>query len=257
MRLRFFVVAALLSVGAAPAFAQSLTTAHCLGGCPTGDGTAANQVIVRPAYTLSNNPVTKFADWIAYRVDATGFGPSRDRVWAADPDLPATATLEPDDYRGANAALKTDRGHQAPLASFAGLESWATTNYLSNITPQASALNQGPWKNLESAVRALAKTSGAPVYVITGPLYERPMAPLPQADEAHVVPSGYFKIVALSEGRAVAAFIMDQSLARGAAFCATTVGLDQVERRAGLHVMPRREAVGPPDAVMTGLGCPS
>ncbi|MDF1791696.1 MAG: DNA/RNA non-specific endonuclease [Thalassobaculaceae bacterium] len=235
--------------------AQSLVTAHCAGACPQGPGTAANQVIVRAAYTLSNNPITKFADWIAYSVHADNFGPSRTRSWKADPDLPETATLEPDDYRGANAALKTDRGHQAPLASFAGLETWATTNYLSNITPQASDLNQGPWVALETAVRDLAKTTGGAVHVITGPLYERAMTPLPGADEPHVVPSGYFKIVAIGGGRAAAAFIVDQTLERRADFCLSTVDLPEVEHRARLHVFPGREDIGNAGDVLAGLGC--
>lgn len=255
-------VAVTLAVLALPAAAQSLVTTHCMGACPHGPGTLANQVIVRPAYTLSNNPVTKFADWIAYTVDTRNFGPSRSRSWKADPDLPEEATLEPEDYRDAAATLRTDRGHQAPLASFAGMESWATTNYLSNITPQSSALNQGPWVRLETAVRSLASGSGAggpggAVHVVTGPLYERPMPPLPRADEPHVVPSGYFKIVALDGGRSVVAFIMDQALERDADFCAARVAIYEVEVRARLQFFAGREAIGDPDEAYAGLGCGS
>ena len=238
-----------------PAAAQSLVTEACMGVCPQGPGTLANQVIVRPAYTLSNNPITKFADWIAYTVDARHFGPSRTRNWKADPDLPDSATLEPADYRDASAVLKTDRGHQAPLASFAGMESWATTNYLSNITPQSSALNQGPWVRLEMAVRDLASRSGGTVHVVTGPLYERPMPPLPRADEPHVVPSGYFKIVAIGRGRSVVAFLMDQALGRSDDFCATRVAMYEVEARTRLTFFAGREAIGDPAAVFAGLGC--
>ncbi len=72
------------------AAAQFLVTEQCMGPSPQGAGTPANQVIVRPAYTLSNNPVTKFADWIAYAVDARNFGPSRLRDWRADLDRAET-----------------------------------------------------------------------------------------------------------------------------------------------------------------------
>lgn len=238
-----------------PAAAQSLVTEHCMGACPQGAATLGNQVIVRPAYTLSNNPATKFADWIAYTVHPRNFGPSRTRGWKVDPDLPDTATLEPEDYRDAAATLKTDRGHQAPLASFAGMESWAATNYLSNITPQSSALNQGPWVRLETAVRKLAGSSGAAIHVVTGPLYERPMPPLPMADEPHVIPSGYFKIVALGRGRSVAAFIMDQGMERSADFCATRVAMYEVEVRTRLQFFAGREALGDPAEAVAGLGC--
>ncbi|MGM7319810.1 DNA/RNA non-specific endonuclease [Idiomarina sp. ST10R2A5] len=54
--------------------------------------------------------------------------------------------------------MGTDRGHQVPLASFSNTLHWSTTNCLSNITPQAEGLNQGPWALLESAVRVLART---------------------------------------------------------------------------------------------------
>ncbi|MGI0154333.1 DNA/RNA non-specific endonuclease [Pseudidiomarina sp. WS423] len=47
-----------------------------------------------------------------------------------------------------------------------------------NITPQASGLNQGPWARLENAVRQLAR-SGQDVYVVTGPLHEWHFASLP------------------------------------------------------------------------------
>ena len=109
--------------------------------------------------------------------------------------MPATSTLEPDDYRGANAALQTDRGHQAPLAAFTGTDHWRETNYLSNITPQSSGLNQGPWVRIETAARNLARQNA--IYVMTGPLYEREMPDLPGADEAHQVPSGYWKTASM------------------------------------------------------------
>jgi endonuclease G len=84
-------------------------------------------------------------------------------------------TLEPEDYDGANAALRVDRGHQAPLAAFSGTPFWAETNILSNITPQASALNEASWQQLEARETRLAREANTGVYVLTGPLFERLM----------------------------------------------------------------------------------
>ncbi len=68
------------------------------------------------------------------------------------------------------------------------------------LTAQMSALNQQPWKELEEAVRTVARRSDVNgVYVVTGPLFERPTPRLPKADEPHMTPSGYFKIVILAE----------------------------------------------------------
>ena len=50
-------------------------------------------------------------------------------------------TLAPADYTDSNKQLRVDRGHQAPLSSFAGTPFGTDIDYLSNITPQASALN--------------------------------------------------------------------------------------------------------------------
>ena len=210
---------------------------NCAYDCPTG---ATGEEIERSIYTLSNNANTKFADWVAYNVTSeTIDGPTRSRYWKADPDLDAADTLEPDDYTDANAILSTDRGHQVPLASFSNTDDWAMLNYLSNITPQSSTLNQGPWVDLESAVRSMV-SAGQDVYVVSGPLYEWTFGELPEADETHTIPSGYFKIVITDVDGWVeaSAFIMEQTAARADDFCTTEVTVDEVESRSGLDIMP-------------------
>jgi endonuclease G len=194
---------------------------HFFYGYPTGTP-ATNDLIIRNIYALSSNDDTKFADWVAYRLDkdTVSGDVSTSRNWKADPWLGEDETLEPnpDDYKDANAIHQVDRGHQAPLASFKGTDSWKETNYLSNITPQKADLNQGPWQRLEGKVRDLAKADKT-VYVMTGPLYERYMPSLPRADEPHRVPSGYWKIVIVQEATTVnsikcASFIFDQNTPR-------------------------------------------
>jgi endonuclease G, mitochondrial len=213
---------------------QITSDENCLFGCPLGKPN--NKIIKREIYTLSNNAETKFADWVAYHVTTNSIGPSKDRNWKADPELPPEETLEPDDYRGANAELKTDRGHQAPLASFSGTQYWEMTNYLSNITPQKSNLNQGSWVRLEAAVRDAVRDDKG-LYVVTGPLYEKAPERLPNADEKHVVPSGYWKVVA-SESGGMIAFIFDQDLPRSADYCDQVVSLSIVEQRSGFDLFP-------------------
>ena len=232
MKSYIFSVILLLSLSS-----QSLFAANCVYGCPTG---VSGQQIVRANYTLRNNASTKFADWVAYHVTTSTIdGPSRSRNWKADPAINSAYTLEPADYTGANATIGTDRGHQVPLASFSNTSTWAELNYLSNITPQDSDLNQGPWVDLESAVRSYVRT-GQDVYVVTGPLYENFFAELPGADESHVIPSGYFKVVITDVNGWVeaSAFIMSQYVSRSADHCQFEVTVDEVEYRSGLNIMP-------------------
>ena len=235
---RFLIVSGITTTLTIPVVAQEFHADLCLHGCPKGSP-ATNDIVIRDIYILSSNDTTKFADWVAYRVTKSTIGKTETRSWKADPQLADNETLEPDDYKNANAVLKTDRGHQAPLASFTSTSSWKTTNYLSNITPQKSALNQGPWKKLEDAVRELAKKpANNAVYVMTGPLYEREMPALPNADEDHRVPSGYWKIIATEKNSIIkiAAFLFDQETKRNANYCdskfSTTV--DTVESKTGL-----------------------
>lgn len=214
---------------------------HCgMYDCPTG-APSSNTVVERSIYILSNNKTTKFADWTAYNVTpSTIDGPSRSRNWIADPAIYSSYTLEPSDYTDAHAVLGTDRGHQVPLASFSNTSSWADTNYLSNITPQDSDLNQGPWVRLENAVRSYVRT-GQDVYVVTGPLYEWHFGSLPNANEGHTIPSGYFKVVATisSSGWVEAsAFIMEQNSGRSDNYCYKEVTVNEVESRAGLNILP-------------------
>lgn len=68
------------------------------------------------------------ADWVAYRITPDSIGQSGDRIWATDPSLEDQERLTPGDYRGAPRTLRIDRGHQAPLASFAGTPFAALTN---------------------------------------------------------------------------------------------------------------------------------
>ena len=215
---------------------------HFFYGYPTGTP-ATNDLVIRDTYALSSNDETKFADWVVYRLDrGTVSGDvTTTRRWKADPWLDRDETLEPDDYTGANRELKTDRGHQAPLASFKGTQVWAETNFLSNITPQKANLNQGPWKRLEDKVRDLVMAGDA-VFVMTGPLYETDMPSLPNADETHKIPSGYWKIIIIQTDNTAgsiraASFIFDQETPRSDEVIDHLTTINDVERRSGLDFL--------------------
>jgi len=215
---------------------------HFFYGYPVGTP-ATNDLIIRDIYVLSSNDEIKLADWVAYRLDKetiTG-NVKTSRVWKADPWLEENETLEPDDYKNSNRTLKVDKGHQAPLASFKGTKYWADTNYLSNITPQKSDLNQGPWQVLEGRERKLAEAINI-VYVITGPLYEKEMPSLPNADEPHKVPSGYWKIVIIQTCKTTdcikaASFIFDQETSRRDKVIDHLSTINEIEKRSGLDFL--------------------
>ncbi len=251
----WLLVLPLVALAGSPAAAQrgELHTFHCLFGCPLG-APATNDTVVREIYTLSSNDITRMADWVAYRITPSTIGLSNARNWQADPALSPDERLTEEHFDGAPAALRIDRGHQAPLAAFSGTEVAGETNILSNITPQASALNQGPWQRLEGRERELTRRIDGPVYVYTGPLFERMMRPMPAGPEMHRVPSGYWKIIVLPDGRSTA-FIMDQNTPRNANFCDFRVSLMDVQLRSRLVFFPQRQTP-PTSALDAELGCP-
>ena len=262
MSSRSIAAAGLLILTVSAAQAQ---TSHCLFACPF-NAPPANTQVNRTIYILSNNPVRKFADWVAYRLNPAFFtGPSRSRNWATDPMLMASDTLAPSDYNDASVALGVDRGHQAPLGSFKGATDWRDTNFLSNITPQFTKLNQGAWQRLEAAIRALAIANPTgQVFVMTGPLYEWPMAKLPDTDKDHRVPSAYWKIVALQDSTGavtVAGFYFYQDTPKRASYCDHMRTVRFIEEKSGLDFFsgmpdPQEQAFETAQpTLVAGLGC--
>ncbi|MCU0286289.1 MAG: DNA/RNA non-specific endonuclease [Acidobacteria bacterium] len=215
---------------------------HFFYGYPLGTP-ATNDLIIRDIYALSNNDRTKFADWVAFRLTVNEVMRECDlsRTWRNDPWLDDNETLpvSPDAYKDSNKELKVDRGHQAPLASFGGTRTWHETNYLSNITPQKSELNEGPWMHMEEMVRDIVLTNKV-VYVMTGPMYEKEMPRLPHVKEEHRIPSGYWQIIILEgKGKSFesAAFIFSQDTPRNEKVLPHLTTIRTIEARTGLNFL--------------------
>ena len=206
------------------AFANDVISVHCPQGCP--ENPQGSTVIYRHVYALSNNPETKFANWVAYEISPENFGGATGRTFRGDPLLPRGETLEPADYKGAYASiLKSDKGHLAPVGAHGGSHHRHQLDYLSNIVPQHESLNRGVWKELEGKVKEAARY-GDSLFAIAGPVYGKEMISLPSADESHVVPSAFFKIVYDDSGGV--AFLMEQDTVKGTPFCAKRVPLLEV-----------------------------
>lgn len=111
------LAATAITFSAAYAVTPEIHCKHFFYGYPTGTPTT-NDLIIRDGYALSSNDGTKFADWVAYRLDAatvTG-DVETTRKWKADPWLAEDETLEPrpDDYRHADAAAPMRRVSRIP-----------------------------------------------------------------------------------------------------------------------------------------------
>ncbi len=153
------------------------TSAHYGNNAEFGepaDGNASDDFIVRrPQYTLSYNRNRGTPNWVSYDLDASHIG-SFDRCdcFTFDPALPAEfPRYNTADYTGVREinGYAIDRGHLArSFDRTTGSLDNAFTFYFSNIVPQASDINQGPWAGLETYLGNLARNSDKEVYIVTG-----------------------------------------------------------------------------------------
>jgi len=158
--------------------AVASTTAQYAGNAEFGepsDADPSDDFIVRhEQYTASYNPNRGTPNWVSYDLEASHFG-AEDRCdcFTADPALPASfPPLSTADYTDAGtfAGYGIDRGHMTRSfdRTTASLDN-ARTYYFTNVVPQASDLNQGPWAIFENYLGDLARVSNDEVYIITGP----------------------------------------------------------------------------------------
>jgi len=145
-------------------------------GEPSDDNPSDDFVVHRPQYTTSFNGSRGIPNWVAYDLNTTDIVAGQDRCncFTFDPELEAAhfTRYTTADYTGAGAfaGYGIDRGHM--VRSFdrtAGTLDNARTFYFSNVVPQASDLNQGPWANMENYLGALAQTGAKEVYIYAGP----------------------------------------------------------------------------------------
>ncbi|MDP1861854.1 MAG: DNA/RNA non-specific endonuclease [Gemmatimonadaceae bacterium] len=142
-------------------------------GDPTDADASDDFIIRRPQYTTSYSRARNIPNWVAYNLEQTHFGPEdRCDCFTYDPQLPSDfPRYTTADYTGAAAinGYSIDRGHLArSFDRTAGSLDNAATFLFSNIIPQASDNNQGPWASLENDLGAFAQSGDREVYIIAG-----------------------------------------------------------------------------------------
>ncbi|MDB5870665.1 MAG: non-specific endonuclease [Ramlibacter sp.] len=195
---------------------------------PSGDQ------LCRLGYALAHDPEKKTPIWVAEHItrERAMAQATRKDLFAPDPDLIAGQRAELRDYKGSG----FDRGHMAPNADFnwdadAAKESF----YLSNMVPQVGkGMNQGIWKELESATRLWAVQRGG-VFVYTGPIYEGQFRKIGKGKVA--VPTALYKIVYDPATDESVTFIMPNKALKVQDLMNYIATIDDVETRTGLSFL--------------------
>lgn len=143
-------------------------------GVPTDSDASDDFIVSRPEFTASYSRVRNTPNWVAYNLDASHIAGAVDRCdcFTHDPQLPADfQVIKTSDYTGAGAfaGYGIDRGHLArSFDRTAAAYDNAQTYLLSNIVPQANAVNTGQWAQLENYLGSLATGGNKELYIIAG-----------------------------------------------------------------------------------------
>jgi endonuclease G len=204
------------------------TSANQLCKVIVPNGTIEN-IIDYPGFTVSFNSKHHQPNWVAWELTAeeTKGTLPRSNEFAQDPNVEGCPTLA--DYRGSG----YDRGHMAPAADMKWSEAaMQACFYLTNMSPQAAALNSGAWKKLEDKCRDWAVRDSA-IIIVCGPvLTDRITKTI--GDTKVSVPTRYFKVILApyaNPPRAIG-FIMNNGKVEGGMQQAA-VSVDEVERITG------------------------
>lgn len=230
---RFAVLAAALS---ASGFAHAQFS-QCRQFFPNGEPPQVQAERARElcfdAFAVLHSGATKTPVFVAERLTRAqlmdALDEQRTDKFYAEARLPSADRAQLSDYKGSG----YDRGHMAPAGDMPTPAAMSQSFSLANMVPQDRALNRGVWADIERDTRAYVKRTGGPVYVFTGPFYERGK-PAAKAGEVSV-PTHVFKLVYdARSGHSWAHFLENQDVpARKPLSYADFV------KRTGLELLPK------------------
>ncbi|HEX8832958.1 MAG TPA: DNA/RNA non-specific endonuclease [Abditibacteriaceae bacterium] len=138
---------------------------NLLFGNPSEAGREPNNYLVeRPQHVMSYNKSNGGPNWVSWHLDKSDLGDIRRGTFRPDPLLPPDMQIRPSDYKNSG----YDRGHVCPSGDRTRTKEDNTATFvMSNMLPQAAALNQQVWKDLEDYSRYLVGR-GDELYVVAG-----------------------------------------------------------------------------------------
>lgn len=147
-------------------------------------------MLKRTGMSISFNRQMHEPNWVAWELtaDETKGNIKRESKFSTDPDIDTSA--DPWDYNYTG----FDRGHMAPAGDMKwDADAMRETFYMTNICPQAKALNTGAWKNLEERCRRWVQRDSS-LMIVCGPVLTDTITEF-IGDNRVAVPSRFFKVI--------------------------------------------------------------
>ena len=212
------------------------------GGQPRRVGAPAPAdiaVLRRGEFALGWSPSLKRPVWAAYHVPREArFGLGKRPNFSKDRNVASAPS--PSAYAGS----RYDRGHMVPnhaIVTRFGPDEQRKTFLMTNIAPQAPALNRGPWREMERRIADLWTARYGEIWVIVGALAGTSATARETIADGHIdVPEQYYMIaVAQSEdGVRALAVLLPQTVDRWAFPSRNIVTIDELEKLSGLEFFP-------------------
>lgn len=120
-------------------------------------------------------------------------GLKRTDFFYSDPRIPTKGRAKASDYK--NVRPSVDRGHLVPAGNSITARGMAQTFALSNIFPQDSDNNRGPWKKIETDVRKYILRSEGDIYILSGIIFDKKENSVKIGKNKVWKPSRIFKLV--------------------------------------------------------------
>lgn len=141
---------------------------HTDFGTPFDNSPADDYLLAREQSTVSYSNTRNTPNWVAYNLESSHMVSGQDRCdcFTFDPALPASfARYSTFDYVGSGYS----RGHLVKSADrTSGSLDNARTFYFTNIVPQTSANNGGPWLQLENYLSNKARDENKEIFIVAG-----------------------------------------------------------------------------------------
>lgn len=153
---------------------------------------AKGEIIRHDYFTLSYREDHEQAEWVAYPLTEDMLRKKNvDRNdWFIKDDKVTTGTAEYYDYKGSGFT----RGHLAPAGDMAHSEaSMVQSFYMSNISPQLRAFNNGIWKELEEQTRDWVYHNDK-LYIVSGPILKGQISKT-ISEKKISVPKYFYKVI--------------------------------------------------------------
>lgn len=194
-----------------------------------------NQIVKHKAFELSYNETHEQADWVFYLLTREFVNGTTGRTndFRPDPDVTlCSAAME--DYTGSG----YDRGHLCPAADMRiNEEIQSETFFMSNVSPQVPAFDQGIWRKLEEQARAWVRKHDS-IWVATGPVLKNGLKKIGRRTKISV-PDSYYKILfSPQDGGHMIGFLLPNDECIGNTYDDFIVSVDDIESATGINFFP-------------------